>query len=364
MKYGIPIDMTQNELQNAVLHKLAGAPSSPVEGQVYTNSGTHIAYYWNLTEWVPMDARARTNIPNSALATDPLARANHTGTQTASTISDFDTQVRSSRLDQMTAPTASVSFNSQKLTNLGAPTAGSNDAARIVDVETAVQSAAAGIDNKPSVRALANTNITLSGAQTIDGVSVIAGDRVLVRGQSTASQNGSYVAAAGAWSRATDGDATGELTPGAFWYVEEGTTYGKTQWRIENTGAITVGSTAITINQFGAAAGYTEGDGILFTGNIISVEVVSGGALVVGASGVDIDVSKVVQKKAFLIGDGVATSFTCTHNLNNQDVITQVREVATNEVWGVGIQNNGVNTVVISFSSAPATNSFRVVVQG
>lgn len=59
----------------------------------------------------------------SKLATDPLARANHTGTQTASTISDFDTQVRTSRLDQMAAPTASVSLNSQKITNLANPTA-------------------------------------------------------------------------------------------------------------------------------------------------------------------------------------------------------------------------------------------------
>lgn len=364
MKFGVSIDLTKNELQNAVFHKLGGAPSAPVEGQVYTNSVDHIVYYWNLTEWVPMDARARTSIPNSALATDPLARANHTGTQPASTVSDFDTQVRTSRLDQMAAPTASVSLNSQKITNLGAPTPGSNDGARIVDVENAVQSAAAGIDNKPSVRVVANTNIVLSGLQTVDDVSLVAGDRVLPRAQSTASQNGPYIVSAGAWSRATDGDANGELTPGAFWFVEEGTVYGKTQWRIENTGTITVGTTPITINQFGAAAGYSQGDGILFTGSVISVKPVSGGAITVGASGVDIDASKVVQKKAFTIGDGASTSFTCTHNLNNQDVITQVREIATNEVWGVGIQNNGVNTVVVSFASAPALNSFRVVVQG
>ncbi len=66
-------------------------------------------------------------IANSKLATDPLARANHTGTQTASTISDFDTQVRTNRLDQMTAPTGSVSLNSQKITNLATPTS-NNDA--------------------------------------------------------------------------------------------------------------------------------------------------------------------------------------------------------------------------------------------
>lgn len=71
---------------------------------------------------VNSDISASANIALSKLATDPLARANHTGTQTASTISDFDTQVRTSRLDQMAAPTGSVSLNSQKITNLGTPT--------------------------------------------------------------------------------------------------------------------------------------------------------------------------------------------------------------------------------------------------
>jgi len=71
---------------------------------------------------VNSDISNSAGIALSKLATDPLARANHTGTQTASTISDFDTQVRTSRLDQMTAPTASVSLNSQKITNLANPT--------------------------------------------------------------------------------------------------------------------------------------------------------------------------------------------------------------------------------------------------
>ena len=70
---------------------------------------------------VNSDINASAGIALSKLATDPLARANHTGTQTASTISDFDTQVRTSRLDQMAAPTAAVSANSQKITNLASP---------------------------------------------------------------------------------------------------------------------------------------------------------------------------------------------------------------------------------------------------
>lgn len=358
----VSYDFNKNEIQNALLHKLASAPGSPVSGQVYYDTTNNASYTYNGSVWVPADATKATNIPNSALATNPLARANHTGTQAASTISDFDTQVRASRLDQMAAPTASVSMNSQKITNLAAPTAGSTDAARIVDVENAVQSAAAGIDCKASVRALANANITLSAPQTIDGVSVIAGDRVLVRGQSTASANGVYVVAAGAWTRATDADNNGEITPGAFWFVEEGTTYGKTQWRCENTGAITIGSTGITINQFGAVSGYTAGNGLSLTGNDFNIG--SGTGISVGADTVSIDTAVVPRKYAQNTGDGAATSITITHSLNNQDVITQVREVATNLVVDCEIQNNGVNTVVLTFAVAPALNSLRVVVQG
>lgn len=361
----VSYDFNKNEVQNAVLHKLASAPGSPVAGQQYYDTTNNAAYTHNGSTWIPADATKATSIPNSALATNPLARANHTGTQAAASISDFDTQVRTSRLDQMAAPTASLSVNNQKITNLAAPTAGSNDAARIVDVENAVQSAAAGIDCKASVRAVANANVaSLSGPQTIDGVSLIAGDRVLLRGQTTASTNGVYAVAAGAWTRATDADSNSEMTPGAFWFVEEGTTYGKTQWRCENTGAITIGTTSLTINQFGAAATYTNGNGIALGGNVFSVQPVSGGNITVTASGVDVDVTKVVRKYAATFGDGTLSSYTITHNLNNQDVMTQVRYVATNQVVECDIQNNGVNTVVLGFAAAVALNSLRVVVQG
>jgi hypothetical protein len=86
---------------------------------------------------VNADINASAAIALSKLATDPLARANHTGTQTASTISDFDTQVRTSRLDQMAAPTGSVSLNSQKITSLGTPTA-STDAATKGYIDTEI----------------------------------------------------------------------------------------------------------------------------------------------------------------------------------------------------------------------------------
>ena len=294
-----------------------------------------------------------------------LARANHTGTQAASTISNFDTQVRTSSLNQMTAPTAAVSMNSQKITNLGAPTAASNDAARIVDVENAVQSAAAGIDAKPSVRVASTANLGLTGLTAIDGVTPIAGDRILAKNQTTPAANGVYVAAAGSWVRAGPEDQNNEMTPGAFWFVEEGTTQGKTQWRIENTGTITLGTTAITINQFGAASSYSAGDGLLLTGSVFSVKVPALGGILEDSTGIYLDPAVAVRKYAAAVGDASATVFVLTHNLNTRDVTVGVYlNSGSYEEVEADVEHTTVNTVTLRFATAPAASAYRAVIHG
>ena len=85
-------------------------------------------------------------------------------------------------------------------------------------------------DPHASVRAATTANITLSGTQTIDGVSVAVDDRVLVKNQDTASENGIYDCAAGAWSRSSDSDVSEEVTSGFSTYIEEGTANAKTHW--------------------------------------------------------------------------------------------------------------------------------------
>jgi hypothetical protein len=107
---------------------------------------------------------------------------------------------------------------------------------------------------KGPCRAATTANITLSGLQTVDGVSLAVGDRVLVKNQSTGSQNGLYAAASGAWSRAVDANETGELATGAVLVVTEGTTLGGTQWVLSTTGAIVIGTTALTFSQSGGTA--------------------------------------------------------------------------------------------------------------
>jgi hypothetical protein len=154
------------------------------------------------------------------------------------------------KADGTVAFTADQSMASHKLTNLTNGATGTQDAASVAQVEALIAATVSGIgDWKQSVRAATTANITLSGAQTIDGVSVIAGDRVLVKNQSTGSQNGIYVAAAGAWSRATDADASAEVTSGLTVVVEEGTVAANKIYLLTTTNPITLGSTTLTFTQ-------------------------------------------------------------------------------------------------------------------
>jgi hypothetical protein len=343
-----PIDLNKNEIRQAVAHVLGTAPSSPATGQFYYDSSSNYILTYNGSSWV--DARARSS---------------HTGTQLASTISDFDTQVRTSRLDQMAAPSGSVSLNSQKITNLATPTS-SNDAATYSYVNTQVQSAMAGISSKDPVRAVATSNVSsLSGTITIDGVSLVATDRVLLTAQTTASQNGVWNVASGSWTRPVTEGSTAELDFGAMWLVLGGDVNAGTQWRLSSpsSGTITPGSTSITITQWGVATAYTAGNGLTLTGSAFSVVADTG--ISVSGSGVAIDTSVVARKYSTSIGDGSTTSFTVTHSLGTRDVIIQVRQAATpysNVECDVSATTTSAAT--IAFATAPSTNQYRVTVIG
>lgn len=191
-------------------------------------------------------------------------------TLTASKISDFDTQVRTSRLDQMAIPTASVNLNSQYIINLATPV-NATDAAN----KSYVDSVSQGLDPKNSVRVAttANLNLSLPGG-TIDSVALSAGDRVLVKDQSTASQNGIYVwnGSSTPMTRAADADSTTKLNGGAFVFVEEGNTQATTGWVLQSPGAgYVLGTTSLVWSQFSGAGQITAGTGLTKAGNTISL---------------------------------------------------------------------------------------------
>lgn len=145
------------------------------------------------------------------------------------------------------------------LTLSGAPTVDLHAATKAY-----VDNVVSGINFHQPVRVATTANITLSGTQTIDGVSVIAGDRVLVKDQTDQKTNGLYVVDASTWSRAADADNTpdGELKGGDFTLVLEGTVNSGYGYVCSNTSAITIGSTNITYSAFNAAKAVSAGNGL------------------------------------------------------------------------------------------------------
>ena len=220
-------------------------------------------------------------------------------------ISDFDSGVRANRLDQMAAPTGSVSANSQKITNLADPT-GDNDAANKGYVDGVAQ----GLDVKDSVVAATTANITLSGTQTIDGVSVSADNRVLVKNQSTGSQNGLYLCKAGSWVR-TDDLASGADAAGMFTFVEQGTANGDKGFVCTtNKGSASVGSDSLAFSQFSSSGDITAGNGLDKSGSELSLDLKSNGGLVIESTelALKLDASSITGTLAISDGGTGATS--------------------------------------------------------
>ena len=127
-----------------------------------------------------------------------------------------------------------------------------------------VDTIATGLDPKSAVLVATTTGITLSGTQTIDGVAVVAGDRVLVKNQTSGQTNGIYVVAAGAWSRALDfdGNPEGEVTEGALIPVLTGETNINSSWILVTKNPITVGNTVLTFTKFSQLLDVSAGNGI------------------------------------------------------------------------------------------------------
>lgn len=262
----------------------------------------------------------------SKLATDPLARANHTGTQLAATVSDFDTQVRTSRLDQMAVPTGSVSMNSQKITSLLDPTS-AQDAA----TKSYVDALSNGLDVKASVRVATTTTlpansrsgnvITASGngaLAAIDGVTLVLNDRLLVKNEATGANNGIYyVSVVGTGgtpftlTRATDADSSAEVTGGMYTFVEEGTTNADSGWILTTDNAITLNTTALTFAQFTGAGQITAGNGLTKTGNTLDV-VGTTNRISVAADAIDISTSYVGQATITTLGTITTGTWTGT----------------------------------------------------
>jgi len=286
-------------------------------------------------------------------------------TLTSTKLSDFDTQVRTSRLDQMTAPSAAVSLNSQKITNLADPTADA-DAANKGYVDGVAQ----GLDVKDSVVATTTANGTLASAfangQTIDGVSLSTNDRILIKDQNTATENGIYkVNASGAPTRVDD-LATGADAAGAFVFVEQGTVNAENGFVCtSNKGSAVVGTNNLAFSQFSGAGQITTADGLQKTGNTISVDLKSNGGLVIESSEVAVDLAASSITGTLAIGDGgtgatsasaARTALGLAIGTNVQAFDAQLADVAGLTPSDSGfIVGNGSNFIIESGATARAS---------
>jgi len=291
-----------------------------------------------------------------------------------------------------------------------------------------VDAARSGLDVKQSVRAATtgpvNLATDLENGDTLDTtVTLVTGDRVLVKNQSTASENGIYtVNASGAPTRATDFDSTAEVTPGAFTFVEEGTVNADSGWVLTTDGSITIGSTGLTFALFSVAGTILAGDGLSKTGNVLNVGGTSD-RITVNADTVDIAATYVGQSSITTLGTiatgtwaatdvavahggtnasteadartnlasaaaeatgrttstpalarvakqgcaasvtGVSTT-TVTHNFNTTDVTVQVYEVSTGATVFGDVTRANSNTVSVVLNGTISANDYTIVVTG
>ena len=133
-----------------------------------------------------------------------------------------------------------------------------------------VDAVAQGLNPKGAVKCATTASITLSGLQTIDGYTTLAGDRVLVKNQTSTPTNGIYIAAAGAWTRSTDMDVWAEV-PGAYCVVLYGSSNGNTAWVSTSADTGTIGTTPITFVQFAGTGTYFAGTGLTLASNTFSI---------------------------------------------------------------------------------------------
>lgn len=255
-------ELTSSAVTATELSQLSGV-TGPIQTQL-TNNGTAITDHINDTTDAH-DASAISNIPSGNLAaTDVQSALNELQTDINSRALDADVIKK----DGSVAFTSDQSMGGNQLTNVGAPSA-SNDAA----TKQYVDNVAEGLKPKAAAKVATTANITLSAPQTIDGVSVIAGDRVLVKDQTDSEDNGIYIVAAGAWSRSTDFDS---LTPidevnGAMVAVQEGTVNAGKVY-VQSGLVTTLGTDPINFVFFNSSASLVGGDGITVSGSNISVD--------------------------------------------------------------------------------------------
>jgi hypothetical protein len=235
-----------------------------------------------------------------------------------------------------TSPSTGVFTNIQTTTGqITTQPTGANDIVNLL----ALQSYAAGISWKQPVACATLANITLSGLQTIDGYTTLSGDRVIVKNQSTSSQNGIYIASSSAWSRSSDADTWNELVS-AIAFVEYGSQAGSA-WFCTVTPGGTLGTTPVTWAQFTTSATYSAGTGLTLSGFTFSITNIGTAGTYGSASSVPVFTTN---------AQGQVTSVTNTSIAIANTQVSGLGTMSTQNANSVAITGGSINGTTIGAS--------------
>src|SRR6056300_562369 len=309
-----------------------------VAGEYATSSNKGVASFDSTDFTVTSGAVAVNAITLGSSSLNPGATTTDIAGLTSLVVDDINingsTICNSSLVSNLSINSATecVDFNGLQVANIATP---------VLDTDAAnkayVDSARSGLDVKQSVKVATTGNIALSGTQTVDGVALSVGDRILVKDQTTASENGIYVVASSFWTRATDADADAEVTSGMFTFIEQGSVNSDTGFVLTTDGTITVGSTGLNFTLFSASGTLIAGNGLSKNGDTLEVNVANG--LQIASDNVELASSVAGQGLTFSSGviDVVGTS-------NRIDVSANAIDISTSYVGQATITTLGTIT--------------------
>ena len=315
------------------------------------------------------------NVPDLASTTDTVVTTALAQTLTNKTLVADNTNLKDNTSGNL------LNFSLSSLTTNRVLTV--PDETGTIATQAYVDSVAQGLVVKDAVRVATTANITISsGPASIDGVTINSGDRVLVKDQTTGSENGIYQwnGIGSALTRTSDFDTSADAISGSFMFVQEGTVNKDSGWVLTTDPPINLGTTPLTFTQFSGAGQITAGLGLSKTGNTLDVNLLPNGGLIFNGDNIQVDLAATsitgtlpitqggtgltsLTSNKFLIGNGTALDLTKDAPtgvvVGTTDTQTLTNKTLTSPVINQIVDSNG-NPLMIYTSTASAVNEVSV----